>query len=149
MKIRTSTVIRASCDRLWPLLTNSQMTAPGYFCLGVPRPVACELPGATGRVGAERRCISDRGTVTQVITEWQPPHLLRFRMVSTDHSWGRCVDSIEEEFKLETTPLGTQITRVTSIIARGFLPSVKEGMFYFGLKRVHLFVFKNWRNQAE
>jgi hypothetical protein len=149
MKIRTSTVIRASCDRLWPLLTNSQMTAPGYFCLGVPRPVACELPGATGRVGAERRCISDRGTVTQVITEWQPPHLLRFRMVSTDHSWGRCVDSIEEEFKLETTPFGTQITRVTSIAARGFLPSVKEGLFYFGLKRVHLFVFKNWRNQAE
>jgi hypothetical protein len=149
MKIRTSTVIRASCDRLWPLLTNSQMTAPGYFCLGVPRPVACELPGATGRVGAERRCISDRGTVTQVITEWQPPHLLRFRMVSTDHSWGRCVDSIEEEFRLETTPFGTQITRVTSIAARGFLPSVKEGLFYFGLKRVHLFVFKNWRNQAE
>jgi hypothetical protein len=73
MKIRTSTVIRASCDQLWPLLTNSQMT----------------------------------------------------------------------------TPLGTQITRVTSIAARGFLPSVKEGLFFFGLKRVHLFVFKNWRNQAE
>jgi hypothetical protein len=73
MKIRTSTVIRATRDQLWPLLTNSQMT----------------------------------------------------------------------------TPLGTQITRITSIAARGFLPSVKEGMFYFGLKRVHLFVFKNWRNQAE
>ena len=149
MKIRTSTVIRSSCDRLWPLLTNSQMTAPGYFCLGVPRPVACELPGATGRVGAERRCISDRGTVTQVITEWQPPHLLRFRMVSTDHRWGRCVDSIEEEFTLESIPVGTRITRVTSIVARGFLPSVKEGMFFLGLKRVHLFVFKNWRSQAE
>jgi hypothetical protein len=149
MKIRTSTVIRASCDQLWPLLTNSQMTAPGYFCLGVPRPVACELPGAAGRVGAERRCISDRGTVTQVITEWQPPNRLRFRMVSTDHSWGRCVESIEEEFTLERIPLGTRITRVTSIAARGFLRSVKEVLFYFGLKRVHLFVFQNWRTQAE
>jgi hypothetical protein len=48
-----------------------------------------------------------------------------------------------------TAPLGTQITRVTSIAARRFLPSVKEGLFYFGLKRVHLFVFKNWRSQAE
>jgi hypothetical protein len=70
-------------------------------------------------------------------------------MVSTDHSWGRCVESIEEEFTLERIPLGTRITRVTSIAARGFLRSVKEVLFYFGLKRVHLFVFQNWRNQAE
>jgi hypothetical protein len=70
-------------------------------------------------------------------------------MVSTDHSWGRCVDSIEEEFTLERIPQGTRITRVTSIAARGFLRFVKEGLFYIGLKRVHLFVFKNWRIQAE
>ena len=149
MKIRTSRVIRASCERLWPLLTNSQMTAPGCFCLGIPRPVACELPEAEGRVGAERRCVSDRGTVTQVITEWQPPYRLRFRMVSTDHAWGRCVDSIEEEFILEQGPGGTRMTRVTTFAARGFLRLFKEALFYVGLKRVHLFVFKNWRDQAE
>jgi hypothetical protein len=148
MRIQTSTVIASTRERLWPLLTNSQMTAPGCFCLGVPRPVACELPSSAGRVGAERRCISDRGTVTQVITEWQPPGRLSFQMVSTDHDWGRCVESIEEQFALEGVSAGTRITRTTTLTARGSWRSIKEALFYIGLKRVHFFVFKNWRKLA-
>lgn len=148
MKIRTTTLIRASRDRLWPLLTNSQMTIPGWFCLGLPRPVACQLQEPHGRVGAERRCISDRGTVTQVITAWEPPSRLKFSMVSTDHSWGPSVASIDEEFILEQFGDRTRITRTTSIQAQGGFRFLKELGFYLGLKRVHLFVFGNWRGQA-
>lgn len=147
MRIRTSTVILAKPEGLWPLLTDSQMSAPGCFCFGLPRPVACELPEAEGKVGAERRCISDRGTVTQTITHWQPPERLRFRMVSTDHSWGRCVHSLEEDFALEACGAGTRITRTTRIAARGGFKVLKEALFCIGLKRVHRYVFKNWRRQ--
>jgi hypothetical protein len=147
VKIRTSTLIPAAPERLWPLLTDSQMTAPGCFCLGLPRPVACELPESEGKVGAERRCISDRGTVTQTITLWQPPGRLGFRMVSTDHSWGRCVDALEEDFALEADAAGTRITRTTRIAARGGFRALKEALFCVGLKRVHLYVFKNWHRQ--
>ncbi|QJE94617.1 hypothetical protein [Luteolibacter luteus] len=147
MNVATSTIIQSTAERLWPLLTSSQMTASGRFCLGVPRPVACELPSAVGEVGAERRCISDRGTVIQTITHWNPPTRLKFRMRSTDHQWGRCVESIEEDFHIEEIPKGVRITRVTRIKAKGFLSRVKEALFCIGLKRVHFYVFKNWRNQ--
>lgn len=149
MKVQTTRLIRSSRDTLWPLLTNSQMAAEGCFCLGVPKPVACELPSRAGGVGVERRCVSDRGTVIQTITEWNPPERLRFHMVSTDHSWGRCLRAISEDFRLEATPEGTRITRVTSFEAKGFMSRVKELLFWTGLKRVHVYVFRNWRSQAE
>ncbi|YCM45829.1 hypothetical protein V2O64_07350 [Verrucomicrobiaceae bacterium 227] len=149
MKIQTTSVIEASREKLWPLLTNSRMDVPAWFCLGVPQPKACELPNEIGGVGAERRCISDRGTVIQRITEWSPPARLRFKMLTTDHTWGPCVESLEEDFHLETLNSGTRITRTTTIKATGIFAKLKELGFYSGLKRVHLYVFKNWRTSAE
>jgi len=149
MQIRTSVVIKAPSENLWPLLTNSRMDVSGCFCLGVPRPVACELPHSKGGIGSERRCISDRGTVIQKITEWKPSERLQFKMISTNHGWGPWVESIEENFQLQECDHGTRITRTTDIRARGPFRSLKELGFYFGLKRVHFYVFKNWRSKAE
>lgn len=147
MKIQTSKIIHSTCDELWPLLTNSRMDVPGWFCLGVPEPKSCRLPDNNGGVGSERECISDRGTVIQKITEWTPPFRLRFKMVSTDHNWGPCVDTLEEDFYLQDHKLGTRITRTTTIKAKGLFPFIKELGFYVGLKRVHLYVFANWKNK--
>ena len=141
--------MNATSEQLWPLLTNSRMDVPGWFCLGLPRPVSCELSQATGGVGSERRCISDRGTVIQTITKWQPPARLQFRMISTDHGWGPCVESIEEDFRLEQTSHGTRITRTTNITATGKFARIKEIGFYLGLKRVHRYVFDNWGAKTE
>jgi len=149
MEVRTSKIIKTSCDELWPLLTNSRMDVPGWFCLGVPQPKSCELSSPQGGVGSERRCVSDRGTVIQRITEWNPPTKLRFMMVSTDHGWGPCIDSLEEDFQLETKESGIRITRTTTIKAKGLGSFFKELGFYSGLKRVHLYVFANWKNKTE
>jgi len=149
MKIRTSTLVRSTPEALWPLLTNSSMEVPGCFCLGLPRPVSCELPDSVGGVGAERRCISDRGVVVQRITRWVPPRHLQFEMVSTDHGWGPYVDSIAEDFLIERNSRGSRIIRTTTLIATQPLQWIKELGFYMGLKRVHLYVFKNWRAQVE
>jgi len=147
MRIRTSQIILANPEQLWPLLTNSRMDVPGCFCLGLPRPVACELPDSTGGVGSERRCISDRGTVIQRITNWQPSRVLQFEMVTTDHCWGPYVESLKEHFELEPCSSGTRITRTTHIKATGLFRTLKELSFSLGLKRVHLYVFKNWRDE--
>lgn len=149
MKIRTSTLIRSTPAQIWPLLTQSSMEVPGCFCLGLPRPVACELPNSVGEVGSERRCISDRGVVVQKITAWTPPSFLRFEMVSTDHGWGPEVESIREEFHLCPGAADTRVTRTTTLVAAKPFRMIKEIGFYMGLKRVHFFVFKNWRAQAE
>lgn len=149
MQIRTSKVINSSRETLWPLLTHSRMDVPGWFCLGVPQPKRCELPDRMGGVGSERRCLSDRGTVVQRITVWEPPSSLQFQMVSTDHSWGPLVQSLEEKFDLEPVGNRTKITRTTKIRAKGFASFFKEWGFYAGLKRVHHHVFANWKHTAE
>lgn len=149
MRIQTSTVIKADPDDLWPLLTNSAMEVPGCFCLGLPRPVSCELPDSAGGVGAERRCISDRGTVVQRITRWTPPRELHFEMVSTDHCWAPQVETIREEFLIVPCERGVRITRTTTLKATRPFRFIKEVGFYLGLKRVHLYVFKNWRARME
>ena len=149
MQIRTSTNIKASKGDIWPLLTQSRMDVPGCFCFGLPQPKSCELPSGTGEVGHERRCISDRGTVIQRIIEWSPPAKLTFEMVSTDHTWSSWVESLTEEFTLVETGEITHVTRRTTIKAMGFMSLIKEIGFYAGLKRVHLYVFKNWKVTAE
>lgn len=148
MKIRTSTFIDAQPETVWPLLTHSSMDASGCFCLGLPRPVSCELPSGVGGVGAERRCISDRGVVVQRITTWVPPSHLCFEMQSTDHCWRSQVESIREDFRILPEPHGVWVIRTTNIRARGPLRWFKELGFYVGLKRVHFYVFKNWRVTA-
>lgn len=70
-------------------------------------------------------------------------------MISTDHDWGPCVDALEEEFHLVPVGEGTRITRTTTIKAKGSLPVLKELGFYTGLKRVHRYVFSNWKKEAE
>ena len=125
------------------------MDVPGWFCLGLPQPKACELANGEGGVGLERRCTSDRGVVIQRITEWSPPTKLTFEMVNTDHTWSSSVDSLKEEFVLMDKGGQTVVTRRTTIKAKGFLSLIKEIGFYAGLKRVHLYVFKNWRATAE
>lgn len=149
MKIRTSTRLPSDPETVWPLLTGSTMDVPGCFCLGLPKPVACELPDRRGGVGAERRCISDRGVVVRRITEWSPPSHLEFRMVSTTHCWSDQVESIVEEFRMEPTAGGARLTRTTTLTATGPFRLLKELGFYLGLKRVHLYVFRNWRHQVE
>lgn len=148
MIIRTSTTIKASPETIWPLLTNSKMTEAGCFCFGVPKPVECRME-EVGDVDAKRQCVSDRGIVDQKITEWNPPQALRFEMQNTDHSWSPFVESIEEGFEPERTESGTKIVRQTTLIAKGPFRLFKELAFYAGLKRVHFFVFRNWRAQAE
>ena len=149
MKIRTSIVIRSTPDFLWPLLTNSSMDVPGCFCLGLPRPVSCQLPDSIGGVGSERRCVSDHGVIVQRITAWTPPLHLRFEMVSTDHSWRSQVESITENFHIAPHRRGIKITRTTMIVATKPFRFIKELGFWLGLKRIHLYVFKNWRAKTE
>ena len=144
--VKTSVWLPANRQEVWPLLTDSRMEKSGCFCLGVPRPVACELTDDEGGIGMGRRCVSDRGEVLQWITTWMPGELLEFRMMKTNHAWKSCVESLEERFELKSENGGTRLTRVTRLKARGRCARMKACLMATGLKRVHLYVFKNWKH---
>ncbi|GEM_PF-6232742 len=70
-------------------------------------------------------------------------------MASTTHSWSAQVDSILEDFRITPHEDGSQITRTTTITATKPFQWIKERGFVLGLKRVHCYVFKNWRATLE
>ncbi|MBM81029.1 MAG: hypothetical protein CMJ78_10605 [Planctomycetaceae bacterium] len=119
------------------------------FGLGVPQPEQCRLPEGPGGVGSTRQCISDKGMIEQLILVWDEPLRLSFKMERTDIYFRKCVEEIVENFELvaidEKT---TKITRTTNVKLKGFLVSVKSLFLFVGLKKVHRFVFKNWRQLA-
>lgn len=148
MLVRTSCEIDATAEAIWPLLCNSRMEASRscLFGLGVPQPEQCRLPGGSGGVGSTRQCISDRGVIEQEILDWDEPRQLSFKMQQTDMYFKDYVREIVETFEL--TPgdyLQTKLTRTTHVSIRGRLKLLKQVLFFIGLKKVHRFVFRNWR----
>ena len=117
---------------------------------GLPKPVECRLPDHEGGVGSTRECISDKGTIQQRITEWEPGYKLSFQLEKTDLYFGPCVESIVEQFELaETDQGGCQVTRTTTFKTRGpFAPIVSVPVF-IGLKSIHRYVFRNWKRLSE
>ncbi len=148
MKVISSYPFAAEPHAVWPLLFGSKMTLPSYsplFFLGLPKPVECRLASSETGVGATRECVSDRGRITQTITEWNPGKRLTFHMIDTDLYFQPCVASIEDDFELQLLDSGqTTVTRTTTFEVRGLFKSLKAHLLAIGLRRIHRFVFKNW-----
>lgn len=151
MKLATSQKIKTTKEELWPLLFNSKMDGnkPCRFLMGLPKPMECKLGDKEGGVGKTRLCVSDKGIIKQNILEWYPNEKLVFEMKETDIYFGPCVESILESFTISTiNSEWVKITRETEIHFK------KHSYFlifpmYIGLKSIHKYVFKNWKNLAE
>ena len=100
-------------------------------------------------MGATRECVSNRGTITQRITVWEPEQRLVFHMLHTDIEFCPRVSAIEDEFRLER--LGedrTRITRETHFTVSGPLQSLQRRIVKLGLSRIHKYVFENWDHSS-
>jgi hypothetical protein len=151
MVVQTTYSFNATVDKLWPLLFNSKMddNQPCILLCGLPKPVECRLPDNQGGVGSKRECVSDRGTIQQRITEWEPGQKLSFELERTDLYFGPCVKSIEEQFELRNDKQGgCKITRTTTFKAKGLLAPFISLPMFIGLKAIHRYVFGNWRRLA-
>lgn len=151
LEVRTCQTFTGPVSTVWSLLCNSRMdgTSTLLFKLGIPQPLECRVPDGRGRVGGERECISDQGIVHQRILEWTPEERLRFRMETTDLSFGSYVSEIVDTFDLAKTPQGVRVTRTTKVGTKGRFRFLKQFALYLGLKQVHRYVFRNWRRWAE
>lgn len=150
MLVRTTTTLNRPGESVWPMLCDSRILLKArcpVFRLGAPRPVECRLPDGSGAPGAARQCVSEQGSIEQVITEWAPPSRLAFRMERTDLTFGRCVRDLSDTFELQPAAGGerTTLVRTTQVTVIGRMRCAKQAAVYIGLKTIHRFVFKNWR----
>ncbi|MBO9593093.1 MAG: SRPBCC family protein [Niabella sp.] len=149
MQLQTTWKFNATPAQLWPLLFQSKMDErkPCYFLFGLPKPVECRLTDGIGGVGATRECVSDKGLIRQTILEWMPEKKLRFEMRETSIYFGPCVDAIVETFVL--TPAGTTETTITRTTEFTLKPGARLWVsipMWVGLKSIHRYVFRNWKN---
>jgi hypothetical protein len=147
MKLTTTKIFTASPEALWPLLFGSKMDdkQPCYFLFGLPKPVECRLKNNMGGVGQTRECVSDKGTIQQIILEWEPNKKLKFKLLETDIYFGPCIESIVETFEIKPVNVHqTAISRETEfkiIPGANFFISIP---MLIGLKSIHRYVFNNW-----
>ena len=152
MKLSTTRRFNTSPERLWPLLFNSKMDnkQPCYFLCGLPKPVECQLKDSQGGVGMTRECISDKGTITQTILEWEPNRKLKFELKETDIYFGPCIKSIVETFEIKSISKGqTTITRETEFKVIYLWKIFISLPMMIGLKAIHQYVFNNWTRLSQ
>lgn len=147
MQVVTETIIEKEPTEVWNLLLNSNVDQTIYcpiFCLGAPRPVKCEhnIGDIVGE--RKRRCVSNKGTIEQLIDIFEPPGHLAFHLVKTDLSVKACLTSMSDDFMLQPQAEGTRIKRTTTVDVSGRFSWLKLFMMWFGIKSVHNYVFTAW-----
>jgi hypothetical protein len=149
--VRTRHSFAAPASTVWSLMCNSRMddSASLLFRLGVPQPVQCRVTDAHPGVGSERECVSDQGVVYQRILDWTPEQRMSFRMERTDLPFQRHVRDLADTFDLDATNRGVDVTRTTRVSTQGRLQVLSRISLYFGLKKVHRYVFRNWERLAQ
>lgn len=147
--------IAAPRSAVWARLCDAEMpaTVPCEFRLGPfgpPRPLRCELPEGVGGVGATRRCVSERGTVLQRVTEWRAGERLAFELIAEDAGLGAHVAAMRDVFELAPGAAGgTRLTRRTELLPRGPCPRLRGLALAVALRRVHRFTMRGFRHVAE
>jgi len=122
-----------------------QYPKPLCFNLGVPLPKKCEITHAVNGVGKTRRCISDKGHIDQIITDYQPNVRLAFRMQSHNLKTRFKIGDMEDEFifkKLNDET--TRLQRTTHItIPPGIGLIFRSLAIRQSIKNVHRYVYNN------
>ena len=156
VRVSSSVQIDAPPDAVWAVLCDARMplTAPCEFrwgALSPPTPVHCELPDGRGGIGTRRRCVTDRGSVEQQITEWMVGERLAFELVSEDTGLSRHVQSMRDVFTLApaTSANRTVLTRSTELEAAGPCPRLRGVALSVAVRRVHHFTLRGFKTVAE
>lgn len=136
-------VWRHLCDARLPL------TAPCCFTIGVPRPETCRLVGDASGVGAQRQCQTDRGTIDQTITEWEPPKRLSFVATANTLGLERHIRDMRDTFTIQETRQGSRLTRTTRLATDGIFAVPKAWVFGVSVRFLHRYVLRNFKALAE
>jgi hypothetical protein len=163
--VTTSIAVNAPPEIVWRYVTDFPAIAlppDAIFRAGVAYPIKTEIDGEG--IGSARRCVLSTGTLSETVTAWKPPYLLRFRVDSTPpamrelspwpdldppHLHGFYV-SKQGEFRLTELPGGRTLIEGTSWYSHGLEPAQYWRLWSdYIVHGVHRRVLENIKRLAE
>ncbi len=149
-EVRTTAVFDAPAARAWNAILfyeEVRHAPPFLLTLALPRPVRTE--GRKDAVGAEQKCIYQRGYILKRITRREPPRLLAFDVVEQHLHFEHDVELRDGRFVIE--PLGPDRCRVvlTTRYRRLLRPAwLWERMERTIIHTLHEYVLEGMRRHA-
>jgi len=141
--VSTSAILRAKPELLFDLLKDVETVdahRPFLMRIGLPVPVKCRLE--KGAVGAARTCYFDHGYIKEEVVEWDPPRLMKMRVVENHvpgRHWLGFKDAIYEFHG--NTDGTTTVTRTTSITTALYPPIYWRPLERLGVETEHRYIF--------
>jgi hypothetical protein len=145
--------VTTSCDFdlpiavVWGGITNAEMRLPKPWCfnLGLPLPRSCAITATRDGIGTRRRCTSDKGTIEQEITAFDPGRSLAFRLVSHDLATAFAIGAMDDRFTFASGAQGsirlTRTTRISTPLGYGY--ALRRFAIRRSLANIHRYVYRN------
>jgi hypothetical protein len=147
--ISTSIVLSASPETTFDMLKGVDLVdAPRPFLMriGLPVPTSCRLE--RGAVGATRTCYFDHGYIKEEVVEWNPPQLMKMRVVENHvpgRHWLGFKDAI---YQFRGNPDGTTtVTRTTSITTALYPAIYWRPLERLGVETEHNYIFDDLKRR--
>lgn len=143
--IPTSAVFPGSPEKLFDMLKDVETVdanRPFLMRIGLPIPVKCKLE--KGAVGGTRTCYFDHGYIKEEVVEWNPPRLMKMRVVENHvpgRHWLGFKDAIYEfHGNADGT---TTVTRTTSITTALYPAIYWRPLERIGVETEHRYIFED------
>jgi uncharacterized membrane protein YhaH (DUF805 family) len=164
-EVRTSLVVNAEPEKVWPrLVTFSELKPPRelLFQTGIAYPIRAEIDG-TG-VGAVRHCVFSTGEFVEPIKVWDEPRLLKFVVTAQPrvmNEWSPYRDlhpphlenyllSREGQFLLTPIPGSRTLLQGTTWYQNRFWPAAYWHLWSdYIIHRIHMRVLAHIKELAE
>jgi len=117
--ISNQLVVDAAPEVVWNQLKSVDRISgsKGFLMkIGLPVPVSCAMEGEG--VGAKRTCYFESGHIEERVTEWNPPHSMKFEIVKFDVPGRPWLSFQDASYELTLDNGHTVITRKTTIVSR-------------------------------
>jgi uncharacterized membrane protein YhaH (DUF805 family) len=164
-EVRTSLVVNAAPDKVWPsLIAFGELKPPEelLFQTGIAYPIRAEIDGAG--VGAIRHCVFSTGEFVEPIKVWDEPRLLKFVVTAQPRvmdEWSPYRDlhpphlenyllSREGQFLLTPIPGGKTLLEGTTWYQNRFWPAAYWNVWSdYIIHRIHMRVLAHIKGLAE
>jgi hypothetical protein len=148
--ITDSLVLKQSPESVWNEIKSMDSvkgTKTLLMKIGLPVPVSCKTEGEG--VGGKRTCYFESGYIEEKITEWNPPHTMKFEITASEVPGRPWLTFKDASYVIRRENDQTIVTRNTTIVSRLSPAWYWRRLEAFGVHTEHRYLFEAIENKLE